>query len=429
MKYTKIENKFLKETMYIGEHESGLGIFVIPKPGCIKKYATFAAKIGSVNNRFIPLGETEPCTVPDGVAHFLEHKMFEQSDGTNAFDKFARYGADANAFTSFTYTCYLFSCTDNFNQNFEHLLNYVQDPYFTKENVDKEQGIIAQEIRMYDDDGQWKVTFNLLKALYHKNPVRIDIAGTVESIAYIDKDVLYKCYNTYYNPSNMVVCVVGDVDADEIFAIADKAILPGRPSGSVKSLYDEEPASVNQKYIESSASVAMPIFEIGFKDNYLKKGDELLKREIAVELITRLLAGRSSRLFTELYEKGLINDTFGTDNSTEAEFAFASFGGESENPQEVKNRLMETICQKRKSGFGADEFERVKKAFYGTYLRGFNDVQTIGGMVTRYILSGINIFSFSDIYNSVDLKYVTEVFNEIFTEDNMAMSVVLPSEK
>ena len=171
MKYSKIENKDLNEIMYVGEHESGLGVFVIPKKGCVKKYATFATKFGSVNNKFIPIDGEEIYTIPDGVAHFLEHKMFEQSDGTNAFDKFSIYGANANAFTSFTYTNYLFSCTDNFEESFRHLLSYVQDPYFTDENVKKEQGIIGQEIRMYDDDGEWVVMFNMLRAMYNNNPV------------------------------------------------------------------------------------------------------------------------------------------------------------------------------------------------------------------------------------------------------------------
>ncbi len=427
MKYTKIENKKLKETMYIGEHETGLGVFVIPKKGCVKKYATFATKFGSVNNCFVPLGEKEEYTIPDGVAHFLEHKMFEQSDGTNAFDKFALYGANANAFTSFNHTCYLFSCTEHFTESFEHLLSYVQDPYFTKENVEKEQGIIGQEIRMYDDDGQWVVMFNLLKALYHKNPVRIDIAGTVESIAEIDKDVLYKCYNTYYNPSNMVVCVVGDVDPDEVFESVEKVIKKDRPSGAVKSIFTDEPNSVCQKYIEAKASVSIPLFNIGFKDNYLKEGDELLKREIAVEILSRILFGRSSKLYTSMYEEGLINENFGTDNSTEREFACAVITGESENPELVKDEIMSEIAAKRQNGIDADEFERVKKAFYGSYLRGFNNVETIGNIVTRYILGGINIFNFGNVFENVDLDYITEVFNEIYTEENMAMSVVFPS--
>ncbi len=427
MNYTKIYNDRLKETMYLGEHSTGLGVFVIPKKGCVKKYATFATKFGSVNNCFIPLGENEPCTIPDGVAHFLEHKMFEQSDGSNAFDKFATFGANANAFTSFNHTSYLFSCTDNFMESFEHLLSYVQDPYFTKENVSKEQGIIGQEIRMYDDDGAWIVMFNLLKALYHKNPVRIDIAGTVESIAEIDEDILYKCYNTFYNPCNMVVCVVGDVNPEEIFDSVERCVRTDRPTGKVTSVFEEEPKNVCSKYIEARASVSLPLFNIGFKDNYLKEGDELLKREIAVEIISRMLFGRSSKLYTSLYEEGLINESFGTDNSTEREFACAVIAGESEHPQKVKDAIMKEIERTHKDGICPEEFDRVKKAFYGSYLRGFNNVETIGNLVTRYILSGINIFSFSDVFDSVDIDYLESVFKEIYTEDNMAMSVVMPS--
>ncbi len=427
MNYTKIYNDRLKETMYLGEHSTGLGVFVIPKKGCVKKYATFATKFGSVNNKFVPLGEEEVCTIPDGVAHFLEHKMFEQSDGSNAFDKFSQFGANANAFTSFNHTSYLFSCTDNFTESFEHLLSYVQDPYFTKENVSKEQGIIGQEIRMYDDDGGWMVMFNLHKALYHIHPVRIDIAGTVESIAEIDEDILYKCYNTFYNPCNMVVCVVGDVDPEEIFASVEKCVRCDRPTGEVKSVFENEPKSVCSKYIEAKASVSLPLFNIGFKDNYLKEGDELLKREIAVEIISRMLFGRSSKLYTSLYEEGLINESFGTDNSTEREFACAVITGESEQPQRVRDAIMDEIKRTHKDGICPEEFERVKKAFYGSYLRGFNNVETIGNLVTRYILSGINIFNFSDVYDTVDIDYLESVFKEIYTEDNMAMSVVMPS--
>lgn len=429
MKYTEIVNNKLKETMYVGEHESGLGVFVVPKKGCVKKYATFATKFGSVNNCFIPEGETEPYKIPDGVAHFLEHKMFEQSDGTNAFDKFSEFGANANAFTSFTHTNYLFSCTENFEDSFRHLLSYVQDPCFTEENVSKEQGIIGQEIRMYDDDGQWVVMFNLLKALYHVNPVRIDIAGTVESISHINKDVLYKCYNTFYNPSNMVVCVVGDVNVREIFKIVDECIKGAPLKNSIKCIFEDEPRNVAQKYIEDTASVSIPLFNIGFKDNFLKQGNELLKREIALEIISRMLFGRSSKLYNSMYEDGLVNENFGTDNSTEAEFACAVIAGESEKPNAVKERIMEAIKNVSDKGLDAVEFERVKKAFYGSYLRGFNNVETIGNMITRYILSGINIFDFGEIFDSVNLEFANKVFGEIYTEDNMAMSVVLPTDK
>jgi len=268
MEFTEKYIQSLDEKLYSATHSTGLRIYVMPKKGFSKTYAIYGTHFGSVNNRFVPIGADEDISVPDGVAHFLEHKMFEQPDGSNAFDLFSKYGANANAFTSFTNTCYLFSCTSNFEECFSHLLDYVQKPHFTDENIAKEQGIIGQEIRMYDDDGEWKVMFNMLRALYSHNPVRVDIAGTVESISKIDKDVLYNCYNTYYNPANMVVAVAGDVSAQKVFEIVDKIVVP-RESGEVKSIYPDEPDAVCKSFVEDFSSVAKPLCSIGFKDNFL----------------------------------------------------------------------------------------------------------------------------------------------------------------
>ncbi|MDY5627137.1 MAG: pitrilysin family protein, partial [Clostridia bacterium] len=313
MKFNKIENKSIGETLYFGTHESGLGIFVVPKKDFSKKYAIIGAKIGSIDNTFIPNGEKDLITVPDGIAHFLEHKMFEMSDGSDAFAKFSKYGANANAFTSFTNTCYLFSCTDNFYESFEHLLNYVKSPYFTDANVEKEKGIIGQEIRMYDDDGEWRVMFNLLSALYKDFPVRIDIAGTIESISHIQPDVLYKCYNTFYDPSNMVLCVAGDVDEENVLKITDK-IMGDKITGSkAKSVYPSEQESVFKKKIEQKLSVSAPIFDIGFKDTDKMSGNDILKNEIAVKIILSSVASKSSDLYERLYNDGLINDEFSYD--------------------------------------------------------------------------------------------------------------------
>ena len=427
MEFVKIYNEQLNETVYSGVHSSGLGVFVIPKKGFSKKYAVLGTKFGSVNNTFIPLGEGESITVPDGVAHFLEHKMFEQSDGTNAFDKFSLYGANANAYTSFTCTCYLFACTEKFNESLIHLMEYVNDPYFTEENVAKEQGIIGQEIRMYDDEGSWQVSINLLKALYHNNPVRIDIAGTVESINQITKDTLYKCYNTYYNPSNMVLTVCGDVEPCEIFDLVEKNMRTDKLSGEVKSFFPNEPKEVCQKYIETKSSVAMPLFSIGFKDNFLCKGDEMLKREIAINIICKLIAGKSSELYTSMYMDGLVNDEFGFDIMTEQEFSCASICGESEKPMLVFDKIKEKIKEYKQKGFDKEDFERIKKSYLGRFLRSFNDVEEIAGMVERNILNGVNIFNFVDVIKEVDMEYLTRVFNEVFTDDTMAISIVWPA--
>lgn len=426
MEYNKVYYEDVDETVYYGVHSTGLGVFVIPKPGFYKKYAIIGTKYGSVNNRFIPLGEKDPISVPDGVAHFLEHKMFEQSDGSNAFDLFSKYGANANAYTSFTCTCYLFSCTEHFNENFTHLISYIQDPYFTDENVGKEQGIIGQEIRMYDDEGSWQVAINMLKALYHNNPVRIDIAGTTESISEITKETLYKCYNTYYNPSNMVVTVCGDVDVDEVYDIVEKNIDITRASGIVTSVFPDEPESICKEVIEAKSAVALPLFNLGFKDNVKVKGDELLKREIAINIICKLLCGKSSKLYSKLYESGLINEEFGFDNMVEEQFSCAAICGESSDPKAVRDAILQEIERVRVQGFDLESVDRIKKAYLGSFLRGFNDVEQIAGSVLRNFLGGVNIFNFTKVHNDVNIDYINKVFNEVFKKDTMALSIVWP---
>jgi len=427
MNYNKQNIESLDETVYSGEHSTGLRVYVIPKKGFSKTYAIYGTKFGSINNRFVPLGEDKDITVPDGVAHFLEHKLFEQPDGGNAFDLFSKYGANANAFTSFTNTCYLFSCTDHFSECFTHLLDYVQKPYFTDENIKKEQGIIGQEIRMYDDDGEWQVMFNALRALYCQNPVRIDIAGTVESISHIDRDVLYNCYNTYYNPANMVVTVAGDVCPDEVFEIVEKTV-EIRDNGKVTSIYPQEPFNVCQKYIECKSSVAKPICDIAFKDNFLKMGRELLKREIALKILIKLLAGRSSKFFKDNYDSGLINDTFDTDVMTELTFSCVFVGGECDDPKLLQKKFLDNINDYRLNGFDTNEFERIKRSFYGSFIRSFNKVESIGNLLCRNFLSDVDITEFPEVCKEITIDVMTQLLDEVFTEDNCVLSVVWPNE-
>lgn len=425
MEFAKRYIDSLHESLYFGTHRTGLRVYVMPKKGFSKTYAIYGTKFGSINNCFVPLGEKKEITVPDGVAHFLEHKMFEMPDGSNAFDLFSKYGANANAFTSFTNTSYLFSCTSHFKECFVHLLDYVQKPYFTKENIEKEQGIIAQEIRMYDDEGEWAVTFNMLRAMYHVNPVRIDIAGTVESIAKIDKEVLYSCYNTYYNPANMVVCVVGNVEPETVFNIVEKTV-EQRDNGKVTSVYPNEPNEIKKKYIETKSSVSRPIFSIGFKDNYPKKGKELLKREAQLNLIAKIITGRSSKFYNESYDTGLINDTFAKDIMCEEAFSCVSFGGESDNPKLVLSKLMEAIENYRSTGFTDDEFSRIKKAYFGSFIRQFNSVEGIGNLLCKGFLTDIDPTDFPEVFDSITPESLQQVLNEVFIDDNCVLSVVNP---
>jgi len=424
MNLTKIENTQLGEVMYAGEHKSGLGVFIIPKKGFLRKYAVIGTRYGSIDNKFIPRDGDGAIEVPDGIAHFLEHKLFEQPDGTNAFDKFSKYGADANAFTSFNCTCYLFSCTNNFNENLEHLLSYVQQPYFTDENVQKEQGIIGQEIRMYDDDPDWQVQFNLLKALYKNNPVNIDIAGTTDSIAKIDKDILYKCYNTFYDPSNMSLCVVGDIDVDEVSDIIENTVKgDGRGSKAV-SVYPQEPEGAYKNEIRSKLDVSIPLFNMGYKDNCQHTGDDLIKNEIAMKILTKIIAGDSSHLYTDMYEDGIINSSFDTDVMCEPQFSCVIFGGESEKADEVCSRIQSRVEYYKENGICKEDFERVRKAVLGSYARTFNDVRNIGNMVVKNILNGVNPFKFYEVFETVDIEYVTERFIDVFRKENLAVSIV-----
>jgi predicted Zn-dependent peptidase len=393
MNYETVEFKNINESMHVYNHKSGLKAFIIPKKGYSKKFATFATHYGSVNNKFIAPGESEITTVPDGVAHFLEHKLFEQKDGS-VMDKFSELGANPNAYTGFTQTVYLFSCTDRFSENFQLLLNFVQNPYITDESVEKEKGIIGQEIKMYQDNPGWRSFFNLLKAFYENNPVKIDIAGSIESVNKINKEILYKCYNTFYHPSNMVICVVGDVDPDDTFRQVEESIKEADYKPEIKRIFPKEPDGVNKDYIEQSLSVSTPMFQMGIKDNMTEvKGIEYLKREVAIKLLLEYIMGKSSKLYNELYNEGLINNTFEFDYTIEESFAFSMFGGESVDPLKVKDRIVKEVEFICKNGLNKETYNRIRKAMNGRFIKRLNSVEKISHMFISVYFKGINLLS------------------------------------
>ena len=333
-------NEKLQEKMQFAVHKSGLRIYVFPKKGFSKYYAIYGTEYGSIDRSFKVPGEEEFSVVPDGIAHYLEHKLFEQEDGGNAFDLFAKTGASSNAFTSFDLTAYLFSCTDKFYENLDILLGFVNKPWFTKENVEKEQGIIGQEIKMYDDDAEWRVFFNTLTAMYHNNPVKIDIAGTVESIAEITPELLYRCYNTFYNPANMILVMVGDVDIEKAMTYVDKYVDESRNLGEIPRAKFDEPKERVKEIVEQKLLVSRPLFRIGFKENQLDGDCEaMLKREIATELILEAVFGKTSDFYMELYEEGLIDNSFDAETESTKAYGFTLIGGESSNPKQVYEKI------------------------------------------------------------------------------------------
>jgi len=423
MEFEKTENKKISETVYAGTHRSGLKIYLVPKK-FKKSYACFATKYGSIDNIFTGAGEDKPSEVPDGIAHFLEHKLFEKPDGGNAFDDYSKTGGNANAYTSFNLTSYLFSSTSRFYENFKILLETVTQPYFTDENVAKEQGIIAQEIKMYEDNPDWRVFFNLLESFYHNHPVRRDIAGTVESISKIDKELLFKCYNTFYHPSNMVLFVAGDIDIDKIVEMVDQHVEKSNGRADVERVYPKEPAGVSKSLSEQKLSVAAPIFLMGFKDDDVGyDGLRLLKKEIEMDILLEMLLGRSGEVYEELYETGLINDSFSKEFTGEKDYAYSAFGGESGDPIATRDVIMKGIKNFTPTN---ERFSLARGVIEGRFLRLFNGIERMGNNFVSNILNDINILHYPEVCEKISLQDIAARFEQHFKEDNMAISIIRP---
>lgn len=427
MKFDKIESKLLKETIMHGVHESGLRVYIVPKSGFSKYYAIYGTEYGSIDTKLNFPDTNEVINLPDGIAHFLEHKLFEEEDGGNAFDRFALTGANSNAFTSFDITAYLFSCTDSFYENLDILMDFVNHPYFTDENVAKEQGIIGQEIKMYDDDPSWRLFFNMLQAMYHNNPVKTDIAGTVESIAKITPDILFKCCDAFYNPSNMFLVMVGDIDADKAIEIVDKYVSADRDRGRIQREKIDEPKSVVKSEISQKMSVSKPQFMIGFKEQETDiEGSELLKKQIETNVILNILFGVSSKFFNELYEEGLIDGSFGFEAELEKKYGFSSVNGESKDPKAVYDRVIKRINEVKQTGFDEAEVSRTKKVLIGANLKGYNDVERIGNNFIRSFMSGINPFEYENIAQNITKDSLEKRLHQHFNQDAAVISVIEP---
>ena len=424
----KVKSAVTGETLYHKKHESGLDIYIMPRKDFSSGYAIFGTKYGSVDSHFVIPGDATPTEVPDGIAHYLEHKMFDMPDGSNIFDKFSELGANANAFTSFNATAYLFSATSHFEENLSILLDYVQTPHFTKESVEKEQGIIGQEIKMYDDNGPWRVFFNLLGALYHNHPVKKDIAGTVESISHITDELLYKCYNTFYNLSNMMIFVTGDFDPEEIEKCIEKGIKNSKPfKEEIKRIYPEEPDTVAKPKVEQSLSVAMPLFMIGFKDtDNGYAGEKLLKKYVEVSIINKILFAKGSELFESLFEEGLINDSFSSDYTAQPDYAHVMVEGESADPDAVYERVMEYIKTLMDKGLSKDLVERTKKVIWGDYIKSYNDIEDFSHAFLNLYMADAMYTDYEKVYSSVSYEDVMNRFRNLYSKEKTALSVINP---
>ena len=419
-----IENSKVKEKLYIEKMENGLTVMFIPKPGIQKKYMIWGTNYGSNDNKFIVPGETEETEVPNGVAHFLEHKLFEQPNGTNSLDTLTALGVNANAFTTNDHTAYLFECTNNFYPAMDELMDYVQHPYFTDENVEKEKGIIGQEIKMYDDYPDWKVYLNALKIMYHKNPIKIDVAGTVETISHIDKEILYKCYKTFYHPSNMIMVIVGDFEPEKIFEGVKKRLVENINKGEIKRINPTEEESVVESRIEDKFEVSMPLYTIGIKDKLETDKRKLVKKDLAIEILLNIILGKSSETYQELYKEGIIFGEQGLSYEYGREYAHIVISGQSTNPDKVYEKFKNTVKQLEENGINQKDFERLKKMVYGRYIREYNDVSDIARMFLTDALKGICSFDYLEEIEGITVEYLEQLLNDIFKENKMVISIV-----
>lgn len=419
-----IENLKIKEKLYIEKLENGLTIMIIPKPNTKKKYITWGVNFGSIDNHFIDPKTKQQIQIPDGVAHFLEHKMFEQSNGTNSLDTLSSIGVDPNAYTTNDHTTYLYECNDHFYEALDEFMDYVQNPYYTDENVEKEKGIIAQEIKMYDDHPFWQVYMNAMECLYKNNPIKIDIAGTVEEINKINKDTLYTCYNTFYTPANMLMVVSGDFVPEELIEEIKKRLIKKENNTEIKRIYPEEPDQINQKQKTVQMDVNNPLFVIGFKDKVLENKEEMVKRHIAIEILLYMLIGKSSKLYQELYKEGLIIAQPDLDYEFSKQYAHITISGQSNNPEKLVEKFTNEINNLKQNGIDEKIFNRIKRKIYGDYVTEFNDVSNIARMFMSDHFKGINSFEYIEMHEQVKKEYAEETLKEAFNENKMIISTI-----
>ena len=423
MKRTLCTDKMLGEYTY-AVTDNGLKVYVMEKSGFSSAYAIFGTRYGSIDTKFSKNGG-KTVEVPAGIAHFLEHKLFESEEG-DTFQRFAKTGAYCNAYTSFDRTCYLFSCSSNFEENFDILLDFVQSPYFTAETVEKEQGIIAQEIKMYEDSPGWRVLFNMLCAMYENHPVKIDIAGTVDSIAKIDHNLLYECYNTFYNPNNMYICVAGNIDTDKVLCQIEKNLKP-TPPVEIDRFSFPESREVLSSYTEQSLEVAKPLFCFGYKEVFDGR-DPTVKEKTVAGLLLEILCGDCSELYRKLLDDGLIGDEFSAEYFQGHGYSSFIIEGESDDPVKVSEEIKAEVARLIKEGIDPRLLNAVKRSAYGDAVKNFDSTEGIVRDMVECAISGGDLFDTVEILREITDEDIIERLKAL-DEKASVLSVISPKKK
>ena len=426
----KTEYDQINETLYHEVLPNGLTVYLLPKNDYHKTYGLFSTNYGSIDNEFIPYGSDKKIKVPDGIAHFLEHKLFEKEDG-DVFQLFGQQGASANAFTSFTKTSYLFSTTDQVEKNLTTLLDFVQAPYFTEETVNKEKGIIGQEIQMYEDDPNWRMFFGILNNLYPEHPLHIDIAGTVESIEAITADDLYTCYRTFYQPSNMVLFVVGKLEPEKLMELirTNQNAKDFPPAQKIKRYFPDNKGDIIAKSSMRSA-ITRDKFVLGIKglDVLPAEGKELVRYKTALNLLFQLLLGNTSQNYLKMYNDGLIDDSFGFEVSLDREFHFADFSGDTDQPEKAAEKVKEILLHfEEDQELSKENLTLLKKKMLGQYFQTLNSLEYIANQFTQSLFGDQTLFDLPEIIESIQLADVLKVGHSFIKEEAFSEFYMQPN--
>ncbi len=415
----------LGETLYTKTLANGLTVKVVPRPGFTRKLAYFVTDFGSIHTHFSLNGQEH--TVPDGVAHFLEHKMFELP-GRDVSSEFAALGANVNAFTSYDMTAYYFSCTEKFPEALRLLVEFVSTPYFPADSVQREMGIIDQEIGMNADSPE-RVFENLMTAMYRQHSIRTPILGSKESIRQITPEILTTCHRAFYHPENMILCVVGDVDPEEVVAIAQSVLGNEKTQAGVKLRNWNEEMTCPEGTVSMEMEVAMPNFQLGFKCQALGSGDEAIRQEIIGDLAAEALFGESSRLYMDLYEQGLIDSSFGGGFETVDGCALLTCGGDSHNALAVREAILNRSQELIRQGIPESAFLRMKRSALGRRLRDLDSFDSTCFRLCAYHFANFDYFRFPAVYAAVTVEEVLEFIATVVTAQRCALSTIEPKEE
>ena len=414
------------ETLYRQTLPNGLTVCVVPRPGFARKLAYFVTDFGAIHTNFCLNGRS--IQSPAGVAHFLEHKLFDMP-GRDVTEEFAALGARPNAFTSYDMTAYYFSCTENFSQSLSLLLEFVSTPYFTDESVQKEQGIIGQEIGMNEDNPDTQIFELLMEAMYCTHPIRVPILGTRQTIATITPQVLHDCHKAFYRPGNMLLCVVGDVDPEEVCTIA-RQVLPETDDTQVsrQNIWQEDLTPL-QPYVSAEMEVAMPMFQLGFKCEPLGFGEEAVRQEAIGDLAAEALFGESSALYLQLYEEGLIDGSFGGGFETVEGMAMLTVSGDSDEPEKVRDAILSRAVELVKEGIDEKDFLRMKRSALGRRIRALDSFDSTCFRICAYHFSKFDYFRFPQIYQTITVCDILTFLQQTVTAPRCSLCVINPIQK